>query len=290
MKKFKNIQVFFIVPALLFILVFFILPNIYNFYYSFTNWGPSTTDIKFIGFSNFLSISKNNRIFKDIWITLKYSFFVMFFMNTAGLGLALALEKNTRINQLFRILFFTPMLFSTLAAGYIFKAIYLPEGPINYFLNLIPGVNIHFAYLGSMEYTLIFVAAIQAWRWTGLNMLVYIAGLNTIPSALIEASKIEGASFWQTFKNVKFPLLGPAITFCIATSFIGSISAFDVIMAVTQGGPGGSTEVLNYFVFREFGASSNWGSAVAISLVLFFIICILGIPLISFLRKREIEL
>ncbi len=119
-------------------------------------------------------------------------------------------------------------------------------------------------------------------------MLIYIAALNTIPPELIEAARIDGSNYWQIFKNIKLPLIGPALTFNISLIFVGALSVFDLIFSLTSGGPGTATEVLNLFIYKKF-ASGRFSYATSMSVVLFLVILITGISLIVFLRKREVE-
>jgi ABC-type sugar transport system permease subunit len=120
-------------------------------------------------------------------------------------------------------------------------------------------------------------------------MLVYIAGLKAIPHEIVEAARIDGASRWDLVRRVKMPLLAPAFTFNITLTLIGALSIFDIVLALTRGGPARSTEVLNMVVFQEFG-SGRFSYATAVSLVLFVVILCVAFPLIFLLRRREVTL
>jgi raffinose/stachyose/melibiose transport system permease protein len=120
----------------------------------------------------------------------------------------------------------------------------------------------------------------------GLSMLIYLAGLKTISPDVLEAGRLDGASWWQTFRHIRLPLLAPAITFNVATALLGSMNGFDIVQATTEGGPGGTTELLNIFIFRTFG-QGLFAQATTMSLVLFLMVTILAFPVIRFLRKRE---
>jgi len=288
-KKDGTYLFFFILPATILIVTFFVLPNVLNFYYSFTDWNSYKSAINFIGLANFKELFSNGIIIKDAFTTIKYAFLVSIIQNGVSFILAIALEKTTRLNTTLRTIFFIPALFSNLAAGYIFKGIYRPDGPLNVFLSFITGREVNFAYLGSISFTIFFLSVVHAWRYMGISLLVYIAGLNAIPEELIEAAKIEGASYFRVIKDIKIPLLGPAVTFNIVTTLIGTLSEVAIVLSLTGGGPARATEVLNMFILREFG-SGRYGYTVAISLFLFLIICIFAFPLMIYLKKREIEI
>jgi raffinose/stachyose/melibiose transport system permease protein len=145
------------------------------------------------------------------------------------------------------------------------------------------------AWLGSTTWTLLMVAIIQSWKGAGINMLVYIAALNAVPRELIEAARVEGAGTWRIIRKIKLPLIAPAFTFNITLTLIGALSTFDMIIATTTGGPAGSTETMNMFVWQQW-ATGAWGYATSISLVLFLMTSLAAFPLIAFLRRREVQL
>ena len=287
--KEKTYLLLFVLPAGLLVFIFFLLPNILNFYYSLTDWNSYTSEINFIGLANIKEIISDRIIIKDTITTIKYAAMVAVLQNGVALILALALEKTTRQNAVFRTIIFIPVLLSTLAASYIFKGIYQPDGPLNAFLSAITVKEIDFAYLGSMTFALFFIAVVAAWKGLGIGLIVYIAGLNVIPEELIEAARVEGASYLRVMKNIKLPLLGPAFTFNIVTSLISSLSTIELALSLTNGGPARATEVLNLIIMRNFGFG-RWGYSVAISLLLFLIVCVFAFPLVIILKKREIEL
>ncbi|KHL04726.1 carbohydrate ABC transporter permease, partial [Sinomonas humi] len=196
------------------------------------------------------------------------------------------LRKTTAVNSLFRSIFFLPVLISPLAAGFIWRAIVDPSGPMNQVIGLvIPGFN--YAWLGHPVSALVTVAFIDGWKWSGIATLVYIAGLNSIPDSLLEAAELDGAGPWKRFWKVSFPLLAPAFTFNIATTLIGALSAYDVIASTTSGGPGNSTTTLNVALQQQFG-SSFYGTASSLSLTVTVIVIAITVPLVSWLRRREV--
>ena len=276
----------FLFPALAVLLVFFFLPTIYNFVYAFTNWSSFHASISYVGLENFEDLFKNGNLLKDLRITLVYAVLVALFQNLFGLILALVLERDTRINRFARVAFFVPVVMSALAVGYIFQALLKPEGGLNDILSALTGQHLRVAWLGSTTWTIVVVALIHAWKWMGLSMLIYLAGLKTISEDVLEAAYLDGASWWQTLRDIRFPLLAPAITFNVATALLGSMNGFDIVQATTTGGPGGTTELLNIFIFRTFG-QGLFAQATTMSLALFAMVAILAFPVITLLRRRE---
>jgi raffinose/stachyose/melibiose transport system permease protein len=279
--KERDYKSFLIIPALLFVFTFYLLPNILNFIYAFTDWSVFKTEINFVGIQNFIELSQRGEIWKDLLITLEYGLLVMILINLTNLVLALALERTCLFSRIMRTVFFIPVLIAPLAAGYIFKGFFGSTGIVADIFN----INL----LGSMRYALFAAIFVHIWKFMGVGLLVYIAGLNSVPEELIEYARIEGANEFQIIKNIKIPLIGPSLTFNISLSMIGGLKAFDAILAMTQGGPARSTEVLNIFILQNF-ATGRLGYTTAISLILFLVIFIIAIPVIIILRKREVEL
>lgn len=284
--SYRDHPLWFLVPALIILVVFFVVPTLYNFIYAFTNWSSFKSEIGFVGFDNFASLFTNGSLQNAIRVTLIYAILVAVIQNTFGLGLALLLERDTRVNRAIRTAFFIPVIMSALAVGYIFQALLKPEGALNGILSAVTGSDVQIAWLGDTTWTIVVVALIHAWKWMGLSMLIYLAGLKTISAEVTEAAKIDGAGYWATFARIRFPLLAPAVTFNVATALLGSMNGFDIVQATTEGGPGGTTELLNIFIFRTFG-QGLFAQATTMSLILFLMVAILAFPLIIFLRRRE---
>ena len=175
---------------------------------------------------------------------------------------------------------------SALAVGYIFKALLEQDGALNGVLSSLVGHQVDTPWLGSTTWTLVVVTLIHGWKWMGLAMLIYLAGLKSMPDDVLEAARIDGAGAWRTFWSIRFPLLAPAVTFNVTTALIGSMNTFDIVQATTAGGPGSETEVFNIYMFRIFG-QGLYAQASAMSLVLFLIVVVLAVPVIVGLRRRE---
>jgi multiple sugar transport system permease protein/raffinose/stachyose/melibiose transport system permease protein len=276
----------FLLPAFAVLFVFFFLPTLFNFIYAFTDWSSFKSAINFAGVSNFVDLLGSGTLINSLWITLLYAAMVAVFQNVFGLGLAVLLERDTRINRFSRVMFFIPVIMSALAVGYIFRALLKPEGALNGILSVVFQQDVTIAWLGSTSWTIVVVALIHAWKWMGLSMLIYLAGLKTISGDVLEAARLDGSTPWQTFWRIKFPLIAPAVTFNVATALLGSMNGFDIVQATTEGGPAKSTELLNIFIFRTFG-QGLFAQSTAMSLVLFLTVAVLAFPVVRMLRKRE---
>ncbi len=285
----RKTNTYFLLPAIIFVGLFYIVPNLYNFIYAFTDWSTFKSEINFVGLKNFIILTEENYVWEDLYTTIKFAGLTLVAENLVAFILALALEKRRLINSFFRSVFFIPVLISPLATGYMFKGIFNPEGPVNGLISFVTNTDFSFAWFGSLQASLVLVALVHGWKWFGLTLLIYVAGLNSVPDELIESSRIEGASYMQIVKNIKIPLMGPAFTFNITTGFIGALAAFDISLTMTRGGPARATELMNLLIWMKFGAG-RFGIATAISLILFLIIMTAAIILVVFFRRVEVEL
>jgi len=270
----------FLLPAYAVLLLFFFVPTAFNFIYAFTDWSSFKAAINPVGLDNFAQLTSDGTLFRALRVTVVYAVLVAIFQNLFGFMLAVLLERDTLLNRIARTFFLVPVLMSALAVGYIFQALLKPSGAVDQLLG------IHYAWLADTRWTIVVVALIHAWKWMGLSMLIYLAGLKTIPEDITEAARIDGASRWRAFWRIRAPLLAPAVTFNVATALLGSMNGFDIVQATTGGGPARTTEILNIFIYRTFG-QGLFAQATAMSLVLFLLVALMAFPVIYVLRKRE---
>jgi multiple sugar transport system permease protein/raffinose/stachyose/melibiose transport system permease protein len=269
------------------VVVFYFVPFALNIQFAFSNWTSFSSLIQFTGVANFELLAQQGILFHAIDLTLAYAVIAMVVQNVVSLPLALALQETTAINAMFRSLFFLPVLIAPVAAGFIWSALLSPGGPYNAAIAIvIPGFD--HAWFGDPATALFCVAFVDAWKFSGIITLVYIAGLNSIPASLVEAARIDGAGAWKTFWRVRFPMLTPAFTFNIVVTLVGALSAYDVVLAITRGGPGNATTVLNIAMMNQW-ASGFFGTGSALSFTLTVLVIVLAIPLIWWLRRREVE-
>ena len=285
-RSLKPSGVWFALPALLFVALFFVVPLALNLPLSFANWTTYRSEIVWNGLSNFALLYGQGYLINAIWVTLAYSVVAMLVQNVVSLSLAYALRDSTLLNGFFRSLFFLPVLISPLAAGYVWRGILDPAGPLNGFISIF-WQGFDFAWLGNTATALAVVAFVDAWKWIGLTTLVYIAGINAVPREVIEAAHIDGANGWQTFWRITFPMLAPAFTFNVVVTLIGAFSAFDVIQATTGGGPGAATRSINVLLRNQWGLG-NFGAGSALGLIITIMVIVVAIPLVAWLRRREV--
>ena len=278
----------FVLPAIIVYFIFFVIPNVLEFVLAFTNWSTYHSGIAFDGLSNFQSLISQGSpsLSQSVVVTIEYAVIVVVVENVVGLLLALALERPTIIHQAIRVLVFFPVFLAPLATGYAFKGVLQPNGPINAALSLLLDHKVTTAWLSSFSFSIVAVGLIGAWKFVGFNMTIFLAGLSGITPEISGAAKVDGATSFKLFRHIKLPMLAPALTISVVLGFVASLSAFDIVMGSTGGGPGTATVVLNVYVWLSYVAGSL-GQGTAVSMSLFVLIAVTAIPVIFLMRRRE---
>jgi len=279
----------FSLPALGLIALVYAVPLLWNVGMSFTNRTTFSSDTDFIGFENYATLAGEEQFVNDLRITVTFAVLVVLIDNVLALGLALALARPTLFNKIFRSVLFVPVLISSLAAGYIFRAFLAPTGTFNSVLSAVTGSPVSMEWLADPGWAIFFAAFVQSWRFFAVHMLIYIAALNAIPHELIQSSQIDGASWMQTFRYITWPFLAGAVTVNVVLTLTGGLQIFDVVVALTGGGPGRATELLNILVWQKFG-QGDIGYSTTVSAIVVLLISVLAFPVIALLRRREIQL
>jgi raffinose/stachyose/melibiose transport system permease protein len=283
-------SILFLLPALTIYLLFSIGPTVSGFYYSFTNWTAlNSGNIRFIGLVQFKRLLQLDYLGLAIFNTILFTVTTTFFKLSIGLLLALVLNQAIMGRTILRGIIFTPTLINNIVLGLIFMTILAPSGLLNSFLKFIGLDFLAISWLAESKVAMYCVSFMEIWKWSGQMMLIFLAGLQGVPGDLYEAADIDGASSIQKFKAVTFPLIRPAFNINLLLSVIWGIRVFDVVFALTHGGPGRATETLNTIVFESLG-KGFYGFGSAVNLIIVIIIVIISIPLVKGLRKGEVEL
>jgi ABC-type sugar transport system permease subunit len=243
--------------------------------------------MKFVGLKNFSKMISDRHFWQALENTLKYAVLVTTIQN--GLGLMLALAVSSPFYRPARTLFLIPPLLSGIALGVIWKYMYAPTGAINGLLTAFGLETWTQSWLGNPDLALYSLVITTFWKWTGMAMIIYLAGIQAIPTEIFEAGAIDGASVWQRFRHITFPLIAPAFTINIILSMIGSLKVFDIIFIMTQGGPGRATESLTTYIFNRAFEAKRFGYGTAIAVVMFAIILVLSLIQLRYLTRREVR-
>jgi raffinose/stachyose/melibiose transport system permease protein len=276
----------FYVPAAVIYGVLFIVPTLIAFYFSLTRW--SIFDSKFIGFENYVTFFKEPALVSSLWHTVLYAVITSGLKVVLGLLLAVLLTSQIIARGYLRSVVFFPVLVSTIGVGLTFTVLMNPErGLINQSLSAIgiqgPG------WLTDPSLALFSVALVDVWKGVGLATLIYIAGIVSIPQEYFEAARVDGATAWQNFWKIVVPLARPATTTVIILSLIGGLRSFDLIWAMTRGGPGFTSDVIASVIYKQYQAGF-YGLSTAGNVVLFVVVTAIVFPLSRFLNRKEVEL
>jgi raffinose/stachyose/melibiose transport system permease protein len=276
----------FYLPAAVIYGLLFAIPTFASFYFSLTRW--SIFESRFIGFDNFVMFFSEPALLKGFTNTLIYAVITSGSKVVLGLLLAVLLTSQIVARGYLRSVVFFPVLVSTIGVGLTFTVLMNPErGLINSALGVIgvtgPG------WLTDPKYALLSVALVDVWKGVGLATLIYIAGIVSIPTEYLEAAKVDGAGSWQRFWQIVLPLARPATVTVIILSLIGGLRSFDLIWAMTRGGPGFTSDVIASVIYKQYQAGF-YGLSTAGNVVLFVVVTAIVLPLSWFLNRKEVEL
>ena len=279
----------FSMPALILVCMMMYIPFVMSGYYSLTEWNGISKEAKFIGLQNFKTIFLESSDFvQSLWFTMKYTLVFVIASNVLAIALAVVLTKKFRFANFFRGVFFIPYIMSMTIVGFIWKFIFsqgfaaLFEKTHLGFLNL--------SWLGDSHLAFYAVAFVGIWQALGFYIVLYIAGLQAVPTDVLEAAEVDGATSWKKFFKVTLPLLGPSITTCVFMSLTNAVKVFDIILALTKGGPGGSTYSVTLDIYREAFQNNNYGLGSAKALVFFVIILVITQLVLKAMHSREVDL
>jgi len=274
-----------ILPALLIYVVFYLYPTASNFRYAFTKWDGFLAP-EYIGLENFTRALTNDDIFRRVLgNNVEFSFLVIIFQTAFSLLFAIFLLKTTRTSVFLRTLYFFPTILSSVSVAMVWQFLYEPNlGAINTILRSVGLDAFALSWLGSETITLRALAFTQIWFHTGQMMVVYIAGLQQIPRELYEAAEVDGATRWQQFKSVTWPMALPTTAVVMAYTTIQSFRAFDLVFAMTGGGPNNSTSILVTMIYSTAFAEYRFGYAASLSVYL-----VLFIVLLTWVQRRTLR-
>jgi len=261
---------FLIVPLVIY-LVWVIGPMFYTLYLSLTDWDGLSTP-NFIGWRNYQKLFKDPVFYTSLKNNLKWVISFITIPVVAGLTLAMALNRSIPGAKIIKASLYSPMVLSLVVGGLMWSWMYHPaNGLINSMLRLVGLDALALGWLSDKNLVMWAIIVVAIWRQVGYVMVLYLAGLQSVDPGLVDASKVDGASGWQTFWHVIFPLLAPITVIVVVVSVIDSLRAFDLVSVMTRGGPYNSSSVLANFMYIEAFNNYKMGYGAAIAVILFLI-------------------
>ena len=275
------------IPIVILFFLFNTLPLITGAVYSFTNYrGYGTFD--FVGLRNYIDLFSDERVLHSYLFTFKYAIAGTILINCLSLLLAMGLNSRIRCKSLLRGVYFVPNILGGLIVGYIFSFIFTYISPA-------VGKAMHIGFLensilASERYAWIGVLVVGVWQAVAMNTIIYISGLQTVPSDIYEAGMIDGANPWQKFWKLTFPMLLPFVSINLILSTKNMMMVFDQIMSLTKGGPAQSTESISYLIYKNGMDGGQFGFQSANAVVFFIVIVAFSIIQMKITGKKEEQL
>jgi len=284
--KVLTFKLFAAIPLFAFVMVV-VVPFFLGLYMTFTNMG-TVVSFEFIGLDNYARAFASQRFWSSFGITFRYVFFTVILANAFGLMLALLVTSGIKGQNAFRVGFFTPNLIGGIILGYIWQFL---------FIRMLPGLGqslsipfISSSWLAHPTTAFWALVVVSVWQQSGYVMLIYIAGLMGVDKSLLEASSLDGAGYLRKLFTIKIPLMIPAFTICLFLTLRNSFIIYDLNLALTDGGPFLSTELITMAIYNEAFTNRNFGVAQVQSLILFIVIAAATIMQVTFLKRKEVEL
>lgn len=276
----------FILPSILAISVIILIPLILGIGTSLTN--SDGYEAVFTGLENYQRLLRDEQFLSSLWFTLRFSFVTVILINAIGLGLALLVsQKVGRVSTVFRTIFFMPNLIGGIILGFIWQFIFVRafEG-----IASATGLTFFSSWLADSTTGFWGLVIVFLWQMSGYIMIVYISFLANIPGELIEAGQMDGASNWQAFWRIKFPMLAPAFTISLFLTLANAFKVYDMNLALTNGAPYGSTEMVAMNIYNTAFYQYQQGYAQAKAIVFLLLIAAISLTQIFITRRKEVDL
>lgn len=290
-KKFSssasiNIMYF---PAVILFLIFILLPFVRGIGISFTDWNGYSQTKNFVGLRNYQEFFTDKNMRTVLLNTLLYGGLSTLFQNLLGLAYALLMDVKFKGRGLVRTIIYLPVIVSPLIMGYILYYMFqYNNGALNEVLSWFNMAPVD--WLAKWSSAVPIVIIVNTLQFVGPAMIIYLTGLQSISLNYKEAAQLDGASRFQNFRYITLPLLMPSITINVIYNLIGGLKLFDIIMSLTKGGPGYSTSSMSVFMYSVYSGRQDAGYATAVGNMMFIMIAVIGIALLTQMRKKEVEL
>jgi raffinose/stachyose/melibiose transport system permease protein len=276
----------FLAPTLVALGVVIIVPLIFGTYYSFTDWnGIKITE--FVGLENYQKLLEDKEFMDSIWFTVKFSVVSIFLINFFGLSLALLVTQKLKTNNILRTIFFMPNLIGGLILGFIWQFIFMK---VFASIGDLTGIAAFKGWLSTDTTGFWALVILMSWQMAGYIMIIYISYLESVPQELLEAAEIDGASSFQRFKNVTFPLVAPAFTVSLFLTLSNTFKLYDQNLSLTGGGPYNSTQMVAMEIFKTAFSENNYAYGQAKAIIFFLIVAAISLTQVYINKKREVEM
>ncbi|WP_054023801.1 carbohydrate ABC transporter permease [Bacillus sp. FJAT-28004] len=274
-----------IAPAIILVCLFSIYPLLFSFKVSFLNWDIVTDTKSYVGFDNYTNILSDPLFAKVLKNTLIYTLFTVVFGLVFAVLIGILLQKNTVLDNFVQSIIFTPHIISFVSVTIMWMWLLDPQmGIINYVLKMV-GLE-PLKWMMSPDTSLLSIIIVSIWKGLGFNVMIIIAGLQSIPKYIYEAAKLDNSSKLNTMFRITLPMLSPTLLFLLITSIIGSFSSFDIVSLMTKGGPQNSSNLFVHWIYQTGFLKFQLGKAMAGSVLFLIIIGIISLANYLFFSKK----
>ena len=277
----------FVLPALLLFAFVVLVPSARGVYYAFTDWDGLDPDFAVIGLRNFTDMLDDGDALSAVWHTLVIAVAITVIQNGIGLLLALGVNSMIRTRNFLRVLLFAPAVVTPIVTAYLWRNLLGPDGAVNSVLGAVGLGSWRQDWLGDPDLALWMIVVVVVWQFAGYSMVIFLAGLQSIPREIYEAAAIDGTGAVRRFWSIVRPLLAPAITINLMLSIIGGIKLFDQVYALTGGGPGHATDTISTLIYKDAFTLGEFGYSIALAVVLTLIVAIVSAGQYTVLNRNE---
>ncbi|MFF2386319.1 carbohydrate ABC transporter permease [Streptomyces sp. NPDC058108] len=264
-----------------------LVPSARGVYYAFTDWDGLDPNFSFVGLDNFSSLLDDPVALRAVWHTLLIAVAVTVIQNTFGLLLALGVNSIIKTRNVLRVLLFAPAVITPIVTAYLWRNLLGPDGAVNSLLGAVGLSSLRQDWLGDPQLALWSIVGVIVWQFGGYSMVIFLAGLQSVPKEITEAADIDGAGPVRRFWSITRPLLAPAFTINLMLSVIGGIKLFDQVYALTGGGPGHATDTLSTLIYKEAFTLGEFGYSIALAVVLTIIVAVASTSQYLLLARGE---
>lgn len=272
-------------PAVAVFLAMFVIPMILAAVLSFTDWNGYSLNFTFVGWENYIKAFRSPRSTQAAIFTGVIAVVGTILCNAIGLAIAALIAGPGRSNTILRTIFFYPYVISALIIGFLWSAMLSPTGAVNGLLGTLglPAMP----FLTDPTFAKASVIFTIVWSHFGFNMILFLAGIKSVPAEYYEAATVDGASRWQQFRSITLPLIAPVFTVNLVLTLVGLLKAYDVVLSLTDGGPAGSTQTIVYQILKDSFANSALGFGAAQSMILLLVTAVVGLAVTLVRRRAE---
>lgn len=287
-KRSGWMELSFVAPALVLFLVIVVWPFVSSFYYSFTQWDGISKPV-YIGFDNFKNLFKEESFLIALRNTITFAVCGLIFSNALSLALALALNRAGKMQSVLRTIFYLPGVVSFVTMSIVWTLIYHNDGALNQLLRSIGLGSVAKEWLGNFDTVIPALVVIMVWGGVGFGVIVFLAGLNSIPAELYEAADLDGAGPVMKFRFVTFPLLMSSITVVTFLGLTTTLRMFDLPFIMTGGGPGDASNTVAMIIYKQAFSYNSYGYSTAGGVLLFLFVGFVSLIQLKITTSKEVN-